>query len=89
MIDCGDYDGLTDEGDDVVNGGEYVIDNDEDTSIDYDMGDWSAVAEDSTLDCGAWLPGTEDEIIDLGIYKIPDAVFIPPQLVVDCGSFDS
>jgi hypothetical protein len=88
-LDCGDWlAGTADDGDDVVNGGEYIISNDEDTSVDYDFGDWSAVAEDSELDLGAWLPGTEDELIDLGVYKVPDLVFISPQLVVDCGSFE-
>lgn len=89
IFDCGEWSADDPITDDVYQMGEYVVSNDEDTSIDYDMDTWSAIPEDSTLDCGAWSTDPAVESLDMGVYKVPDAIFILPTIFVDCGSFDN
>lgn len=89
IFDCGVWSTDPATIDDVYELGEYVVSNDEDTSVDYDMDTWSAIPEDEIIDCFAWSTTPASATMDMGVYKVPDTTFIPPTIFVDCGSFDN
>ena len=89
ILDGGAYDDPTPADAPELDGGVYVIDNNQDMSIDLDGMDYDAPGALSTIEGGDWMPVGLDPSLDFdcGTWAEPSAAFLVPALIVDCGNF--